>query len=198
MSSVGSCIRACWLRLRWLTCAILPAALLSAVCAKATQIGVQCGKGCAINISGHIEDGDDRAFHELAAAQPNALVVLSGPGGKVVPALAMGMEIRARGLRTLILPGASCASACSFIWLGGTVRLLGKDARVGFHAMSAAHPGGTPAETHAFDTALIQYLTTLGYAYDVTATIVNTPSVLVHWRDAIELNANGIATQNYP
>lgn len=52
------------------------------------------------------------------------------------------------------------------------------------------------AETHSFDPELVRYLTGLGYAADVTATIVNTPSVLVHWRDGFELNANGIAAED--
>lgn len=187
-----------WLRPGWLLCIILHAAPLSAVCAKAGQVGVQCGTTCVISLAGRIEDGDDKAFHDLAASQPDALVALSGPGGKVFPALAIGREIRARGLRTLVPSGASCASACALIWLAGSQRSLGTGARIGFHALSAARPGAAPTETHEFDMGLVRYLTELGYAYDVTATIVNTPSVLVHWRDAIELNANGIATQNAP
>lgn len=179
-------------------CAAAQLAFLAAAPAQAGQLAIQNGKPCAISVAGHIEDGDDKVFHDLAAACPNALVVLTGPGGLVAPALAIGREIHARGLRTLVPAGASCASACSLIWLAGMQRLLGTGARIGFHALSAARPGEAPAETHSSDPELVRTLTEFGYASDVTATIVNTPSVLVHWRDMIELNANGIATQPYP
>ena len=193
-----------WMRPGWFLCTILQTVSLATGCARAGQIGVHCAAACVISVGGRIEDGDDRTFHDLAAArnltgaQPGALVALSGPGGKVAPALAIGREIRALGLRTLVPAGASCASACALIWLGGTQRSLGTDARIGFHALSAARAGAAPTETHEFDAGLVRYLTELGYAHDVTATIVNTPAILVHWRDAIELNANGIATQNDP
>lgn len=187
-----------WSTLGWLACALPQAAWLVAAPAQAGRIALQDGRSCAISVAGRIEDGDALAFDALATSCPNALVVLSGPGGKVVPALAIGRDIRARGLRTLVPAGAACASACSLIWLAGTQRLLATDARIGFHALSALRPGAPPAETHAFDAELVRYLTELGYAFDVTATIVNTPSVLVRWRDAIELNANGIATQATP
>lgn len=188
-----------WLTPGWLMCFLLfQAAWLVAAPAQAGQVAIQDNKACAISVAGRIEDGDDLAFDVLATACPNALVVLSGPGGKVAPALAIGRNIRARGLRTLVPAGAACASACSLIWLAGTPRLLAADARIGFHALSALRPGAPAVETHAFDPELVRYLTGLGYALDVTATVVNTPSASVHWRDAIELNANGIATQPYP
>lgn len=192
-----------WLTPKWLICALLQAACPAAVPAQAAQFAagqtaIQDGKVGAIGIAGRIDDGDELTFHAVATTHPNALVVLSGPGGKVAPALAIGWDIRDLGLRTLVPAGASCASACSLIWLAGTHRLLAADARIGFHALSVVHIGASSVETHEFDPELVRYLTGLGYALDVTATIVNTPSVSVHWRDAMELNANGIATQIYP
>ncbi len=181
-------------RTGWLVCAILQ---LSAT-AQAGPVEAQCGKPCTVSIGGPIGEADYRAFHDLAAAHPDALVVLTGPGGRVDPALAIGREIRARGMRTLVPAGATCASACSLIWLAGTQRLLGEGARIGFHALSIQSGVGAWGETHAFDSEIIRYLNHLDYAIDVTATIVNTPSVMVHWRDRLELNANGIATMDYP
>ena len=177
----------------WLVCAML----LSAP-AQAGPVEAQCGKPCTISIGGQIREADYPAFHDLAAAHPDALVVLTGPGGSVGPALAIGREIRARGMRTVVPAGATCASACSLIWLAGTQRLLGADARIGFHALSTQSRAGNRTETHAFDSELVRYLNHLDYAIDVTATIVNTPSALVHWRDTLELNANGISTTDYP
>jgi hypothetical protein len=172
--------------------------LLAVVPAMGGQIAILEGTVPMIGIDGSIAAGDERIFQAMAQQVPAALVVLSGPGGSLGAAMAIGQEIRSRGWKTLVPARARCASACAVIWLAGTTRFLGPDARIGFHAISASHGGGAAAETHAFDGDLVDYLTRLGYALDVTATIVNTPSVLVRWLDLLELNANGIASRGYP
>jgi hypothetical protein len=151
-----------------------------------------------LRLGGVIVPGDETAFHALALANPGALVVLSGPGGNVAAALAIGAEIHARGMATLVPAGAYCASACSLIWLAGHQRLLGAGARIGFHATSIPQGDGRRVETHAYDDVLRRYLDTLGLAADATATIVNTQAALVRWLDPIELRANGITADAYP
>jgi hypothetical protein len=151
-----------------------------------------------VTIAGRIDRGDEVAFDHIVANVTNALVVLTGPGGNVAAALAIGQQVRARGWQTLVPAGSSCASACALIWLAGTQRMLGVNARIGFHAISVKNNEGSAVETHEIDPALVDYLMGLGYAFDVTATIVNTPSRMVRWRDGLELNANGIATESYP
>lgn len=166
--------------------------------ALAGQVTLLDGSRRAISISGEIVPGDEAAFHTLLSQAPTALIVLTGPGGRVMPALAIGREIRGDGLQTLVPEGASCASACALIWLAGTRRMLASRARLGLHALSTRQGNGGVSETHAFDDVLVHYLTELGYAFDATATIVNTPSALVRWYDPIELNASGIATEPVP
>lgn len=178
--------------------ALQVACLHFAVPALAGQIASLNEKMPAIGVSGRIELGDEKAFIDLVRSMPKARIVLAGPGGNVVAALAIGQEIRARNLQTLVPAGASCASACALIWLGGTTRMIGTDARIGFHALAAPRHGGVYGETHAFDPVLMHYLLELGYASDAAATIVNTPSVGIRWLDRIELNSNGFAAQSYP
>ena len=152
-----------------------------------------------LRIAQSIAPGDERVFRELAGRAPGgAVVVLSGPGGSVSAALAIGREIQARRLGTLVPPNAACASACSLIWLAGARRQLGEGARIGFHAASVQCADGSRVETHAFDWVLRGYPTGLGFATDVVATIVATPSTRVRWLDAIELRANCIATEPFP
>jgi hypothetical protein len=155
------------------------------------------GSGAAILLSGIIAPGDEAAFHALAATMPSAIVLTTGPGGSVGAALAIGGEIRARGWATLVPEGATCASACSMIWLAGARRMLAEGGRIGFHAMSIRQ-NGFAVETHRPDVDLRRWLTELGYSDDTTATIVNTPSRLVHWLDRLELQADGIASEPYP
>lgn len=180
----------------WTTLRVLQLAwLMAALPASAGQISASDGKTPTIAISGTIEPGDEKTFHELASAMPNALVVLAGPGGRVGPALTIGMEIRARNMKTFVPAGGLCASSCALIWVAGTTRMLGADAHIGFHALSTlrAH-----TETHEFDPVLMHYLLELGYAGDATATIVNTPSLGIRWLDKFELNSNGFAVEAYP
>jgi hypothetical protein len=185
----------------WLLKRALPLVLFAwAATAHAAQFQIvdlpdDAGKG--ILMSGVIGAGDETTFHNLAATLPSATVLTSGPGGRVGPALAIGTEIRDRGWATLVPAGASCASACSMIWLAGGRRMLGNGAQIGFHAMSMMQ-NGQYHETHDVDNVLRQWLTDLGYAMDATATIVNTHAASIRWFDAIELRANGIPTESFP
>ena len=182
---------------------ILAALILSVAAGRAGQaaqfrvLDMPDGRGKAILLSGMIVPGDETAFHSLAATLSQALVITTGPGGSVAPAMEIGNETRTRGWPTLVPAGASCASACSMIWLAGQTRMLAAGAQIGFHAM-AMISNGQRTETHDLDMYLRRWLTELGYAHDATATIVNTAATSIRWYDAIELRANGIPTEIYP
>jgi hypothetical protein len=156
------------------------------------------GSGHGIVLSGEIVMGDETAFHALAETLPNAVVITTGPGGRVNPALQIGSEIRARGWSTLVPADAKCASACALIWLAGQTRMLGAGGQIGFHALAMIQKDGQRTETHDMDAALRMWLTGLGYPLDATATIVNTHAASLRYYDAIELRANGIPTDPYP
>jgi hypothetical protein len=184
--------------------AILAASLTLACAgsaARAAEFGsmdMPDGGGHAIVLSGIIAPGDETAFHKLAETLDRTIVVTTGPGGVVGTAVSIGSEIRARGWSTLVPAGAQCASSCSLIWLAGQTRMLGTGAQIGFHAMSVMTRNGQRAETHDLDVYLRMWLTSLGYAFDATATIVNTGAAFVRWYDTTELRANGIPTDPYP
>ena len=141
---------------------------------------------------------DVAAFHRLAQQAPNAVVVTSGPGGRVAAAIEIGQELRHRGMQTMVPANTDCASACALIWLAGARRTLMPGGRIGFHAVSMLRQNGELTETHDIDYVLRHYLSWLGYSEDATATIVNTPSDFVRWLDPIELQANGFATATGP
>ena len=178
---------------------LVTAGLVTAATGQAAQIqAVQLpGGGDAVLLSGVIAPGDEAAFHALAENLRGAVVITTGPGGSVSPALAIGSETRARGWTTLVPEGGRCASACAMIWLAGETRRLGAGAEIGFHAMSTIQ-NGMRTETHDGDSVLRQWLTGLGYALDTTATIVNVGAASVRWYNAVELRANGIPTEPYP
>lgn len=196
MRDVGT-VRRMVAGLRWLALAALALAPLPAHAAKFDVIDLPNGSGKALLLSGVIGINDQAAFHAAAARMNGTVVVTTGPGGSVRAAVAIGNEIRERGWSTLVPPGTDCASACALIWLAGDRRLMADGARIGFHAMSV-RKNGVYMETHDPDVDLHRWLTDLGYTEDTTATIVNTPAVLVRWLDPIELRANGIGVDLYP
>jgi hypothetical protein len=180
--------------------AVLLVALVWTGVARAAEfrvVDLPNGGGSAIQFGGVIQPGDQAIFHDMASKLGKAMVITTGPGGSVVPALAIGSEIRARGWSTLVPPGTNCASACSLIWLAGTTRLLGQNAQIGFHAL-ALMANGQKVETHDGDYILRKWLNDLGYEEDATATIVNTHAASIRWYDGIELRANGIPNDPYP
>jgi len=107
--------------------------------------------GSHLTLSGPIEAGDDRQLR-LFLSRPGAsqikLVYLNSPGGMVYEAYKIAEIIRAAGLSTVVDAGrASCASACTTVFVGGVRRyyinaqsLVDGDPRnlgLGFHQASS-------------------------------------------------------------
>jgi hypothetical protein len=86
-------------------------------------------------VTGEIAEGDARRFaaHLEGLAEPPTVIALHSPGGLVHEALDIGRQVRAAGLPTAVLSGASCFSACPYILAGGTDRTVSGAGRVGVH-----------------------------------------------------------------
>jgi hypothetical protein len=90
-----------------------------------------------------------KAFVRGAGLTEGAIIFLDSPGGSHVAGIALGREIRKRGLNTFVssyspAKGASfidadCASACVSMFLGGVQRGVGLRSRLGVHQISV-HP----------------------------------------------------------
>jgi hypothetical protein len=85
------------------------------------------------------------------------LIVTTGPGGMIEPALGIGTMIRRARADTIVPYHHSCASACALIWLAGTRRYLG--GAVGFHP---AHYGGTDIYAEESNQDVADYCRWLG------------------------------------
>lgn len=134
-----------------------------------------------------------------AGLKPGDLVLLSSPGGDLGQSVIMGEVIRARGLVTAvgtvdtagqIRPG-SCASACVFVYAGGTARYDIPGSRLGVHRFTASGPGGGDpvADTQRVTGLVLSYLKRMG----VSASLVETMSATsaISWldsRQAAEMN----------
>lgn len=95
-----------------------------------------------VHASGPIEDGDASQF---AALHKFDILELDSPGGLVGEALKIAANMDARGgIRTVVKPEASCASACAMaLFVSGETRIVYMGGRLGIH--SCAMQDGTPA-----------------------------------------------------
>ncbi len=91
--------------------------------------------GTTYRIEGGIEAGDaKRIIDQLETLDPvPETLILQSPGGSVQDALALGRHVRAQGMRTQMLAGEYCYSACPYLLAAGTSRDISEDASVGVH-----------------------------------------------------------------
>ncbi len=104
------------------------------------------GIGEVLVINGPIEPGDaDRftGYFGSLDARPDG-VAINSPGGAVAEALSIGRKLREEGMRTVILPGTICLSACPYILAGGTEREVSLRGAVGLHQHYFDAPGYLP------------------------------------------------------
>lgn len=100
------------------------------------------GKGPAIVfVTGEIVADDHKRFVARTIHLEEAIVVFSSPGGNVLAGVEMGKAIRLKDFTTYVPEGKFCTSACAIAWIGGTRRLMSRDARIGFHAAYRSSDG---------------------------------------------------------
>jgi hypothetical protein len=94
-----------------------------------------------VHALGPIEEGDAAKF---AALPKFDTLELDSPGGLVGEALAMAANMDARGgIRTVVKPGAECASACAnVLFVSGATRVVYWGGRLGIHSCYKGNEGG--------------------------------------------------------
>jgi hypothetical protein len=151
----------------------------------------------AIVISGDIVPGDDSRFGELSRRFPRAVVYLESDGGALVPAIEIGKRVRAGHHATVVLDGSTCTSACALVWLGGTPRYLGAQARLGFHA-SYSDEGGRLVETGVGNAMVGHYLSQLDLPEDAAVFATAASPYELNWLTAENSGEAGIAFDAAP
>jgi hypothetical protein len=118
----------------------IAASFLLAAVAVADAMAFTWRDHLTVHASGPIEEGDAAQF---AALPKFDTLELDGPGGLVGEALTMAANMDARGgIRTVVEPGSSCASACAMaLFVSGETRIVYMGGRIGIH--SCAMPDGT-------------------------------------------------------
>jgi hypothetical protein len=112
---------------------------------------VDRGINTVIEANGEVAAGDDQRLRDVAAQvatnikarvqrndafQVRTVLELNSPGGNLGAGLQLGYTIRELGLATRVPDGKSCASACTYAFLGGLDRRVAGP--FGVHAMSTS------------------------------------------------------------
>lgn len=101
---------------------------------------IPLGRRNALFAWGGIHEGDAaRLEAAIAAAVPIEEVRLFSPGGDLEEGLEMGRVIHRHHLTTHVTHGMQCVSACNFVFLGGTVRIIDADAVFKVHMFATTN-----------------------------------------------------------
>lgn len=99
-----------------------------------------------IVLSGDVDKHMEAKLIKALEIYPNLkTVAVDSPGGYVHIGFRIGHLIRDNNLNTFIYRNGSCASACTYIFMGGRYRGMQYGGRLGFHpARAGGFPGGIP------------------------------------------------------
>lgn len=150
----------------------------------------------ALLVEGDLLYDDADAFRTKIAPYSKGLVVLRSDGGNALAGIEIGRTIRLRNFITWVPSGVRCASACASAWLGGTTRLMGKDALVGFHA-AYREEDGRKTESGAANAILGGYLAQLGLSDRAIFYITASAPSSMRWLSLADAERVGIEVGVY-
>jgi hypothetical protein len=146
-------------------------------------------KPSLVLITGALDFADKDEFLRQVAPLSGAIVSFSSDGGSLIAGLQIGETIRLKNFSTLVPEGARCASSCALAWLGGTRRLMGSRAQVGFHA---AYDGQTHQVTSTGNALVGAYLNKIGLPYSAVVYITSAAPDSITWLSKSDAEKLGI------
>lgn len=153
--------------------ALIPLALGTSAAQAGTFQLLATRLGPTAYFTGDIEEGDGEKLNHLLEQNAIAAIAFKSDGGDLEAGLMMGRTIHAKGLTTIVTGKDGCYSACALAWVGGTHRLLGKKAEVGFHA--AYYENGSETQVSSSGNALVgAYLNQLGLGNEAVEFLTDT------------------------
>ena len=177
-----------------LICAFMVAFTATPLACETAQIGpIQYDslKGVAL-ILGEIDLNTSNQFQQMLVENPNLhLLVLDSLGGTVVPALDIAAAVNALGITTYVPEGATCASACTFIFFAGKERLAAGN--LGVHQMSLPSGGdGNISEVQLLVSRELDAFEKYGVSREVSRKMLTTSSEDIYFFSEQEKEQLGI------
>ncbi|MDB5649714.1 MAG: Periplasmic protein-like protein [Hyphomicrobiales bacterium] len=176
---------------------LLLASCLSANEASAAKIAIyplnQDGRA-VVSVDGEMEFEDAEQFRQKTAALNEAIIAFDSPGGSAIAGIEIGTTIRMKGFKTWVSDGSVCASACALAWLGGSKRLVGTSAKVGFHAVFNKDTG---AETGTGNALVGAYMARIGLPDRAIFYITQASPKSMTWLNFEDAEAYGIPVENF-
>ncbi|KAE9625915.1 PAN domain-containing protein [Parasedimentitalea maritima] len=124
--------------------------------AQAADITTTVSELCDLTLTGEIKTGDAKELRhrrdtEQVYVDGSIKLCLDSPGGSLIEGLKLFEEIWGMNIKTHVLPGAQCESACALAFLGGSYlmgtgltremrREIWPDGRLGFHGPRIIFP----------------------------------------------------------
>jgi hypothetical protein len=137
-------------------------------------------------LEGPLVSGDDAAFRSHVGRLTKAVVTFDSDGRSLLAGIAIGKTIRLKSFVTAVIDGQRCASACALAWLGGSPRLMGTRAYIGFHA-AYVDKAGRASETGVGNALVGASLTQIGLSESAVVYITQAAPTDMTWltlRDA--------------
>jgi hypothetical protein len=163
----------------------------------AATITVNAPDICArifVDVVGDLAAGDEKIFIDKVgtpAAPEKVIVTLISNGAQFYPAIVIGDFIRLTGLATYVPADKTCASACAFVWLAGSQRMVGGGgkAHIGFHGVFDAASGQQLVMPNVI---LATYLGYLNFNYEAVLWMLSPRPLAAHWLTAETTRQYGI------
>lgn len=176
---------------RWLVILIFVATTAPGFSAEIQVIPLGSDEMAIVTISGKFEIQDADVFRTKTSMLTKAIVSFSSGGGAVLPAIEIGTAIRMKGFSTLVPANTYCASACAISWLGGVRRFMGKEARVGFHAVYIDN-NGQKIETSVGNALVGAYANRIGLPDRAVIYITRAAPEEMTWLNLADAEKQGI------
>jgi hypothetical protein len=168
----------------------------------------ECAAHTCVLARGEIDTDTAKQFRTFIAQnkiERGALIVLNSPGGETMSSLKLGNMIRQARLSTTVrkfengrfVRGGRCASACTYMFLGGVERSVGEGARLGVHQLRA-RDGAAPlsAEDGLFLMSLVAtHVRRLCGDMEFLIPALRTPPGQVYWFSQEELRRYALVNE---
>jgi hypothetical protein len=154
-----------------------------------------------ISLEGRIESGDYQRLVSLildavGSKRGVEAVRLNSPGGELTEAIGMAAAVKAAKTTTVVVSGATCASACFVVFSAGDGKAVGQGAKIGVHGVSKDGRETDDAKTQTVNMARI--VNDLGVPHGIVGKMVLTPPNQTVWLTPDDLQSMNVKITGGP